>query len=82
MITMTNFANAMAVFAKYFEEYDLSLEENMSIGKGKLYIYLTPSLISDEDKEILVNGGFLCTGRTWSYVEWINADDYEDEEEE
>lgn len=82
MATMTNFANAMAVFAKYFEEYELSLEENMSIDKGKLHIYLTPSLISDEDKEILKKGGFLCEEqwRTWSYVEWINAEDDEEEE--
>ena len=83
MVTMTNFANAIAVFAKYFEEYDLSMKDNMSICNRKLHIYLTPSLINDEDKEILRKGGFLCEGRTWSYVEWVNAiDDDEDEEEE
>lgn len=63
----------MVVFAKYFKEYDLSLKDNMAIDKGQLHIYLTPSLISDEDKEILKKGGFLCEGRTWSYIEWINA---------
>lgn len=73
MITMTNFANAIAVFEKYFKEYDLSLKENMSIDAGQLHIYLTPSLISDEDKVILRKGGFLCSDRTWSYIEWINA---------
>ena len=79
---MTNFANAIAVFAKYFEEYDLILKDNMSICNHKLHIYLTPSLISDEDKKILKKGGFLeCSGRTWSYVEWVNAIDDEDEEE-
>ena len=80
MTTMTNFANAIAVFEKYFKEYDLSLKENMSIDKGKLHIYLTPSLIDDEDKVILRKGGFLCEGRTWSYVEWINAIDDDEEE--
>lgn len=59
MITMTNFANAIAVFEKYFKEYNLSLKDNMAIDKGKLHIYLSPSLISDEDKEILRKGGFL-----------------------
>lgn len=80
MITMTNFANAIAVFEKYFKKYDLSLKDNMSIGKGKLHIYLTSSLISSEDKEILRKGGFLCDGQTWSYVEWINAIDNDEEE--
>lgn len=80
MITMTNFANAMAVFAKYFEEYDLSMKDNMSISNRKLHIYLTPSLVSDEDKEILRKGGFVTSGRIWSYVEWINA--INDDEEE
>lgn len=61
MITMTNFANAIAVFEKYFKEYKLSLKDNMAIDKGKLHIYLSPSLISDEDKEILRKGGFLCS---------------------
>ena len=74
MITMTDFAKAIAVFEKYFKEYDLVLKENMAIDKGKLHIDLTPSLISDEDKEILRKGGFLWEyGRTWSYIEWINA---------
>lgn len=73
MITMTNFANAIAVFEKYFKEYNLSLKDNMAIDKGKLHIYLSPSLISDEDKVILRKGGFLGEGRTWSYIEWINA---------
>ena len=81
MVTMTNFANAMAVFAKYFEEYDLSMEDNMSICNHKLHIYLTASLVSDEDAKILKKGGFLCDGRTWSYVEWVNAIDDDDEEE-
>jgi hypothetical protein len=83
MVTMSNFANAIAVFEKYFKEYDLSLQDNMSIGKGKLHIYLTPSLINDEDRGILRKGGFLWEGSSWSYIEWINAiDDDEDEEEE
>lgn len=74
MITMTDFANAIAVFEKYFKEYKLSLKDNMAIDKGKLHIYLSPSLISDEDKEILRKGGFLWQyDRTWSYIEWINA---------
>lgn len=83
MATMTDFANAIAVFEKYFKEYDLSLKENMAIDHHQLHIYLTPSLISDEDKAILRKGGFLCEGRTWSYIKWINAiDDDEDEDEE
>lgn len=56
MVTMTDFAKAIAVFEKYFKEYDLSLKDNMSIDHRKLHIYLTPSLISDEDKDILENG--------------------------
>lgn len=82
MVTMTNFANAIAVFAKYFEEYDLSMKDNMSICNRKLHIYLTASLVSYEDTEILKKGGFLCDGRTWSYVEWVNAIDNDEEEEE
>lgn len=58
MVTMTNFANAMAVFAKYFEEYDLSMEDNMSICNRKLHIYLTASLVSDEDTKILKREDF------------------------
>lgn len=80
MVTMTDFANAIAVFEKYFKEYDLILKDHMSIGHRKLHIYLTPSLISDEDREVLRKGGFLWEGSFWSYIEWINAIDDDEEE--
>lgn len=64
-LKITNFANAIDIFAKYFKVYNLSKKDNIFICNDKLHVYLESNLISDEDKEALRKGGFIYSERAW-----------------
>lgn len=73
---MKKLSTAFAIFAKYFEKYDLPMS-NMSVAPQKIYIELTPSLLSDEDFLTLVYCGFMPNDKTWVWLEYANDDDEE-----
>ena len=75
---MKKLSTAFAIFAKYFEKYDLPISK-MSIAPQKIYIELTPSLLSDGDYLTLLDCGFTHDAGTWVWIEYAN--DNEDEEE-
>ena len=74
---MKKLSIAFAIFAKYFEKYDLPISK-MSVETQTIYVELTPSLLSDEDYSTLLDCGFTHDARTWVCVEYAN--DNEDEE--
>lgn len=73
---MKKLSIAFAIFAKYFEKYDLPIS-NMSVTTQKIYVDLTPSLLSDEDFFILLDCGFISDGKTWVWLEYANDDEEE-----
>jgi hypothetical protein len=51
----------------------------MHVAPQKIYVELTPSLLSDGDYYALLNCGFTHDAGTWVWIEYAN--DNEDEEE-
>lgn len=71
---MKKLSTAFAIFAKYFEKYDLPISK-MSIAPQMIYIELTPSLLSEEDYLTLLDCGFTHDARTWVWVEYANEEE-------
>ena len=74
---MKKLSTAFAIFAKYFEKYDLPIS-NVSVATQKIYVNLTPSLLSDEDFMTLIDCGFIPDDKTWVWLEYANDDDEEE----
>jgi hypothetical protein len=70
---MKKLSTAFAIFAKYFEKYDLPIS-NMSVTTQKIYIELTPSLLNDEDFFTLLDCGFTPDAKTWVWLEYANEE--------
>ena len=68
---MKKLSTAFAIFAKYFEKYDLPMSK-MSVAPQRIYVELTPSLLSDEDYDTLVDCGFTHDAVTWVWLEYTN----------
>ena len=70
---MRKLSIAFAIFAKYFEEYNIPMSK-MSIPPQKIYVEITPSLLSDEDYFALLDCGFTPDDNGWVWMEpsmWI-----------
>ena len=74
---MKKLSIAFAIFAKYFKKYDLPIS-NVSIAPQKIYVDLTPSLLSDKDFSTLLDCGFIPNDKTWVWLEYANDDDEEE----
>ena len=75
---MRKLSIAFAIFAKYFDIYNLPMSK-MSVAPQKIYVELTPSLVSDGDYLTLLDCGFTHDAGTWVWIEYAN--DNKDEEE-
>lgn len=71
---MRKLSTAFAIFAKYFEKYDLPMSK-MSIAPQKIYVELTPSLLSNTDYLELLNCGFTHDDRAWVWIEYANEEE-------
>jgi hypothetical protein len=70
---MKKLSIAFAIFAKYFEKYDLPIS-NLSVAPQKIYVELTYSLLSDEDYFTLLECGFTHDNKTWVWIEYANEE--------
>lgn len=71
---MKKLSTAFAIFAKYFEKYDLPMSK-MSVVPQRIYVELTPSLLSDEDYFTLLDCGFTHDDKTWVWIEYANEEE-------
>lgn len=71
---MKKLSIAFAIFAKYFEQYDLPMSK-MSVVHQRIYVELTPSLLSDEDYSTLLDCGFTHDAKTWVWMEYTNEEE-------
>lgn len=71
---MRKLSTAFAIFAKYFEKYDLPMSK-MSIAPQRIYVELTPSLLNDEDYFTLLDCGFTHDAGTWVWMEYTNEEE-------
>lgn len=71
---MKKLSIAFTIFAKYFDIYNLPMSK-MHVAPQKIYIELTPSLLSDEDYSTLLDCGFTHDARTWVWIEYANKEE-------
>ena len=71
---MKKLSIAFAIFAKYFEKYDLPMTK-ISIVPQRIYVELTPSLLSDEDYFTPLDCGFTHDAGTWVWMEYTNEEE-------
>ena len=71
---MKKLSIAFAIFAKYFEKYDLPMTK-ISIVPQRIYVELMPSLLSDEDYFTLLDCGFTHDAGTWVWMEYTNEEE-------